>query len=348
MSSKDTQPPPRQDREFAFRQAAGQLPISEAIAEKDFWVCWALGRLTAVHSSAELPDFTFKGGTSLSKVYKLIERFSEDIDLSLDRAHQAIRIEGEYDPMEPGLSKTRRERLVKKIRQRTAELVQGPLLDAINSDFTEAIDADEEWTLAPDESDQSRLTLRFNYPKTFDQPASSPVPPAVRLEYGVSDRHPSADRTIQAYAADAVPDLDGCPPVTVNVLEAGRTFWEKVTALHQFHHIAAARKGWAADRHARHYYDVYQLSKADDADNWINDVRLLEDVVRFKAIFFRDTKARWDEARRGSLRLVPQEQAVEKLRADYESMREYFTGDRPQWSVLITALSELENRVNQA
>ena len=73
---------PDQDRSDLFRNTADKMGLSDAIVEKDFWVCFTLDFL--FHRSAWKDAFTFKGGTSLSKAYHLINRFSEDIDLILD------------------------------------------------------------------------------------------------------------------------------------------------------------------------------------------------------------------------------------------------------------------------
>ena len=100
-------------RDEAFGQAAAELGFAKAIVEKDFWVCWSLQHLFALPSFGD--HLIFKGGTSLSKAYDVIHRFSEDVDLSLDRAQ--LGFDGDRDPEQPNLSGGKRRSLLEDLQE---------------------------------------------------------------------------------------------------------------------------------------------------------------------------------------------------------------------------------------
>ena len=112
-----------EQRDEAFQEAAEQLGMSKAIIEKDFWVCWSLKQLFALPSFGD--HMIFKGGTSLSKAYDVIHRFSEDVDLSLDRARLGFK--GDCDPENPELSGGKHKSLLQELQEVAEAEVSGPL-----------------------------------------------------------------------------------------------------------------------------------------------------------------------------------------------------------------------------
>jgi len=144
------------DRDDAFRQAAAELGFSKEIVEKDFWVCWSLQHLFALPSFGD--HLIFKGGTSLSKAYDVINRFSEDVDLSLDRAQ--LGFEGDRDPENPDLSGGKRKSLLQELQDEAEATVAGPLLDEINTAFASRLN--QPFSLQIDEDDPQ--TILFAYP----------------------------------------------------------------------------------------------------------------------------------------------------------------------------------------
>ena len=115
---------PAPERATVFREVAARLKLGSAlIIEKDFWVCWTLQR---IFSSQTLPGPLFKGGTSLSKVYRVIERFSEDVDIVLDR--HALGFTGDQDP--PNITGTnKRNRKLDELAGKCSGTVHGSVLD---------------------------------------------------------------------------------------------------------------------------------------------------------------------------------------------------------------------------
>ena len=168
---------PASDRADLFLAAARRRGITTAIMEKDFWVCWTLRRIFS------LPDppasLIFKGGTSLSKVYAAIDRFSEDVDLSFDRAD--LGFGGDDDPMSAP-SRKKGQQGVKALSAKCAELVQGTLLEQLTSSFSEALGQEpDSWSL--DVADDEPATLNFTYPRNKEDTAGVPyVRPMVDVD----------------------------------------------------------------------------------------------------------------------------------------------------------------------
>lgn len=225
---------PAEERAIVFREAAAHLGLGAAtVVEKDFWVCWTLKR---IFSCAALPGPLFKGGTSLSKAYKVIERFSEDIDIVLDR--HILGFIGEQDPLSiSGANK--RNRKLDELAGKCSETVQGTVRNELQSSLRSILGGSG-WHINEDPADRSHQSLVFAYPASLDadlRGLGTYIRPVVRLEFGCrGDVWPSEHRSIQPYIADVFPDLFAQPDVAVHVLRPQRTFWEKATLLHAVFH----------------------------------------------------------------------------------------------------------------
>jgi len=332
---------PREERHLYFVQTAERLRLSPPIVEKDFWVCWTLQALFALPGLGE--SLIFKGGTSLSKVYRLIERFSEDIDVSIDRA--SLGFGGDQDPAAAASTKERERRIdrLKAACQRTVvENVQPALATVIAASCAEAGDC----SLLLDEDDPDHQTLLFAYPARGPAPARAYIRPVVRLELGArSDHWPSEQAPMAPYVAQAFPAAFRAPAVVVKVLAVTRTFWEKATLLHAEHHRPPAKA--ILPRLSRHYYDLARLIVAGVGEQAAGDLELLQCVVAHKTVFFQSGWARYAEAKRGSLRLVPPSERVPSLAVDYNSMREMFFGERLAFAEVLRVLGEWEAHFNR-
>jgi len=311
---------------------------SPAIVEKDFWVCWALRH---IFTSGGLPGTLFKGGTSLSKVYGVIERFSEDIDLVIDR--HALGFTDDADPVNiTGTNKRNRqlERLVAKCSQ----TVQVCIRNVLETRFAEEL-GPEAWKLEADPADCDGQTLLFTYPAGLAATLYGVVGyirPVVRLEFGCrGDVWPAEDREIRPYVSEIFPALLQVPACPVRVLRPERTFWEKVTLLH-----AVAQSGKTPPRLSRHYYDVSRLFRHEIGRAAVADLDLLTQVVRHKSVFFREAAARYDLATPGSLRIMPTAELEQRLRRDYREMQEMYFGAAPAFDQILADIREVEARVN--
>ncbi|MEX2516089.1 MAG: nucleotidyl transferase AbiEii/AbiGii toxin family protein [Gammaproteobacteria bacterium] len=328
-------------RRLVCTEAGAQLNLFEIAVEKDFWVCWTLCKLF------ELPEWgehlTFKGGTSLSKCWNLIERFSEDIDIVIDRG--ALGFGGDNAP-ESAPSKKQTSKRLKALReacqQYISERIQPALIDVISSDLPGSL----EWTLESDPDDPDGQTLLLFYPTAFPEQAAY-LRRAVKIEMGArSDTDPAEPVEIRPYVSDAFPDLLSGSGTNVRAVMPRRTFWEKAMLLHEetFRPEANSRR---RDAMARHYYDLYRLIQAGIGDESVRDMDLFHRVAVHRQVFFRYTWIDYSTLNPGQLRLVPSEADRPAWQADYENMRqEMFYGEVPTFEEILTVVGEFQARLN--
>jgi hypothetical protein len=336
---------PAQDRADLFSATAARRAFGVTIVEKDFWVCWTLKRLfTLTDPPAGL---IFKGGTSLSKVFGAIERFSEDVDLSFNRAD--LGFADQHDPANAP-SKKKQHQWIDDLKAACRRMIRDDLLPQLNASFATFLGSSPgaAWRIEIDPDEEDGQTVLFHYPSSRREDPAGPryVQPTVRLEMGARGEHwPMLDGEVRPYAAEGFPDSFTQPACTVKVVYAERTFWEKATILHMWYNAEAERTLGA--RQSRHFYDVAQLYEGGIGENAIQDLELLNAVARHKSVFFARAWAKFDEAVPGTLRLVPPESRVAELERDYVAMRdEMIFGDAPALSHILDVLREVELRVN--
>lgn len=317
------------DRRDLFRAASQKMGVHEAVIEKDFWVCCLLDLL--FHDSPWKERMAFKGGTSLSKAYHAIERFSEDIDLILDWRLLGYSSAGPWTQR----SATQRDRFGKEANQRTADFLAGDFVPGILPALA---------NLAGDAVGVSAKgqDVFIRYPKAF---SLASVQPEIRLEIGpMAGWTPNEPRPLRPYAADYFPELFHQAETSVRTIKAERSFWEKATILHQ--------EAWRTSgqplppRYSRHYYDLYRLSLTPIREQALARTDLLAEVVRFKMQFYRCPWARYEEAVPGSLRLLPPEHHVLELKKDYLAMRTMLFGNVPHFDEIMARLAALEKAIN--
>ncbi|MGA2655191.1 MAG: nucleotidyl transferase AbiEii/AbiGii toxin family protein [Gammaproteobacteria bacterium] len=325
----------QEERKAAFQEASDRRDISPIIIEKDFWVCWVLKHIFEHKKLAE--HITFKGGTSLSKAYQLIDRFSEDIDLTISR--DAPYIVESADPMEIGISRKERERRIDTLKKNAQLCVNEFFLMTLHKIFTEKLP--DNWKLDLDPEDPDQQTILFYYPKVFTLHQEY-IRPHVKLEFGArGEIEPRENKRIIPYVAETFQQLFNDPYSNVYVLAAERTFWEKATILHALHHNFKDR-----DRMSRHYYDTFIMEQKGIADAALQNPMLLEKVVKNKSIMFSDNKASYDTAKIGSLCLIPSTEIMTKLKQDYADMQEMFFAEAPEFEKMMDVLGQLEIRIN--
>lgn len=327
-----------EQRAELYRGAAQRLGFGEVIVEKDFWVCWTLQQLFTLPGIGE--HLLFKGGTSLSKVWRAVARFSEDIDVSLTR--EWLGFTGERDPERAGSGKQQRAR-IEELAAACAAKVGAELLPALRERATQALGTTG-WALVVDPDDAQ--TLRFTYPSAL--PAGSPesyIRREVKIECGArSDAWPAEERVIVPYVAEAVSAINDAA-VNLRVLNIERTFWEKATILHAEAHREAAKP--MPVRYARHYADLAALADHASAAQAIADDALRARVVAHKQVFFASAWARYETAVPGTFRLVPDDYRLGPLEADYRDMREMYFGEPRPWPEIVKRLRMLETAINR-
>jgi Domain of unknown function (DUF1814). len=321
------------DRKALFTNTAAKMGLTDAIVEKDFWVCFVLDYL--FHRSKWQHDIAFKGGTSLSKAYRLIERFSEDIDIILD-----WRILG-YEKDEPWAqrSNTKQDAFNKEAGERTEAFLRDEFVPTIIADLQDEISDKVQCFVDPDEPQ----TVIVSYEHSFEDKAILPV---IRLEIGaLAAWTPAKPAKITPYAAEYYPRLFSESSTEVLTVLPERTFWEKVTILHREANRPASSK--MPLRYSRHYYDLYCIAKSAVKGNALKDTDLLQKVVEFKDKFYHCTWAGNDYAKRGTMKLLPPERCIEDLRLDYEHMQNMIFGEQPDFDKMLNGIAELEKEINE-
>ena len=162
------------ERSALVNNAAAELGIAPWVVEKDLWVCWLLARL---HEVPGVPGLTFKGGTSLSKVHGLIQRFSEDIDLTFSRDGWGF--EGERDPLAPGLSGKKRTRLVDEIAECSTAVVTDIVVAGLRAACAATLGR-QGWAIDIDDSDAQAVLFTYPAPGA----AYTYGRPVVKAEFG--------------------------------------------------------------------------------------------------------------------------------------------------------------------
>lgn len=328
-------------RDLAFEQTAAVRGLDPVIVEKDFWVCWLLGVLWGLPSIA--PSLVFKGGTSLSKVHRIIDRFSEDIDLSLAPDFVGART----DLLDAGNSVTQRDRAMRSMQERCVVTVK----DRVKPELERAIIAvlgepqNGDWLDYHFDEDGQTPVLYFRYPSKRLTGATYIVR-AVKLELGsLTDQQPTARHAITPFVAEQYPVLFVEWVCEVVALDLARTFWEKATILHvEFHR---PDEKLSPSRYSRHYADVARMLLHSGADGFLVDDAMRARVVSWKDQMFPRAWARYDLAKPGSFRLMPSANRRDDLARDYLAMRPMFMSEPPSFTQVLEQLAEAENKINR-
>ncbi len=317
------------DRRDLFRATAERMRVNEAVIEKDFWVCWTLDYL--FHESPWKDKLAFKGGTSLSKAYGAIQRFSEDIDLVLDWTLLGHTREEPWNQE----SNSKRSAFCKKANEQCTVFLKTRFVPQVFIDLTART------PLAINVTSKGQDVF-IHYPKAF---LTIGILPQVKPEIGpVSNWFPQEPRPITPYAAECFPDKFEKPSTRIPTIKAERTFWDKVTILHQEAHREQHRA--ILPRYSRHYYDLYCMAAMPIKDHALQNRELLDDVVRFKMNFYHCAWASYETAVIGTVKLIPPTYNRAVLAADYKAMRTMLFGEVPSFDDILIRLAELESTLN--
>jgi hypothetical protein len=337
-----------EERRDLFVGAADRLRTNEQNIEKDFWVCWTLDALFN-ELDAGGPRLLFKGGTSLSKGYGLIERFSEDIDITVFR--EDIGQPTTVKELETLSGKKRNARL-ESIKTACQKYIQGPMLEQLSTLLrqtfqTANLNADRARVEAdPDDPDGQSLLLWY---PTATAEGNAYIRRAIKIESGAkSALDPHAPVVVKPYIADDLPNLD-LAVGNVTTVDPSRTFWDKVVILH------GLRRWWdrrgelrgGGQRVSRHYYDVYRLLASETGRKATDDAEMAEDCVRHARMFFTRPDLDLASAISGSFALTPHDGMLAALRRDYEAMSGMVFGPIPTIDAVVAEIAELEHRLNQ-
>jgi hypothetical protein len=324
------------ERQGYFEETAARRNSTTTAVEKDFWICWTLKHLFTLEA---IPELRFKGGTSLSKVFGLIERFSEDIDISVDR--RALGFTGGRDMANSVLTNTKRKALDEQLRTAITTEVNSHILPKLHDRFHANL-GKQVWEIAPSKEENEEMTLLFHYPNAFEY--GKYLQPRIKIEFGRGDQQPSHKSSVTPFVAETFPDVFREKAATVLVLDSERTFWEKLTLLHAENHRPDPTK--LNKRMVRHWSDVAVISTAERFKNEELSLDLLAQVIAFKKIYFAANWAHYDTAVPGTLRIVPDKVLQAILRKDYQQMEEMFPTKPLTFDEILARLGALQHRIN--
>lgn len=327
---------PAADRVDALGVAADASGRPADLLEKDVWVVWSLEALFTEPFGAHL---SFKGGTSLSKAYRAIGRFSEDIDVTYDiRALLPDETGGAGDALPA--TRSQEKRWSDRIRERLPGWVAGIALPAIQARLS------GDGVPAEARAEGDRLFVRYERATIA---ATGYVAPEVMIEFGArSTGEPLRSMRVTCDAAEHLPGI-AFPTAAPRVMAAERTFWEKATAAH----VYCLQRRDRGERYARHWYDLVRLDDVGIATVAFADREIARVVARHKTWFFaaKDAEGRlvsYDAAVSGALRLVPEGEARAVLADDYSRMTEagLLEDQAPSFDELMARCQDLEDRAN--
>lgn len=288
-----------------LNNAATQLNMNARIIEKDIWICWTLEKLFSLPIS-----MAFKGGTSLSKVFNLISRFSEDIDVTIDYKELLPSVDLSKEISKSALKKLR-EQLKEKVKEYTHNKISSFFSDCINTEFK---NGDLKLELSEDGE-----KLRIHYPTLFTEEENY-LQSNVLLEFGgCNSIQPNNKYQIETLLSKITKELE-LPKAQINVLDPERTFWEKATLIHVECHRHKLNTN--PERLSRHWYDLAKLSQSWVGEKALLNRKLLEDVIVHKKAFFNASYANYDHCLEKKFRLIPQKNEINNLKSDFIKMQQ--------------------------
>jgi len=324
------------ERKNLIQKASNELALRFDIIEKDIWVCYALQKLFSCKKLKN--NLIFKGGTCLSKAYGALNRFSEDVDitinshiLEINRASQKI------------------AKIKSRNRKAARKFVENEILPILKKEFDNDL-GQKNYELVFDEEDKNNITLFFTFPSASETSNSfisntensyNYIKSKIKLEFGaLGDIWPSEKKIIKPYAKEILPDY--YDEFEVNTLSIKRNFIEKLLILHS---ITLRPKDKAIHQnYSRHYYDIYSILKNGFNIDPIDDLEILEAVVKNKYEFWNESWVDYSKIKKFSdIKLIPNESRLKEIKKDYKNMEEMFFKDFPKFSEIFLQLNNFEN-----
>jgi hypothetical protein len=315
----------------AYHKIAEQTGMSPFAVEKDWWVTQTL---SAVFDMEVAKHLVFKGGTSLSKAWGLIHRFSEDIDLAIDRS---------YLGYHGDLSRHK----LSQLRKAAGKYTTGPFFNELISKFESKGITDIKFEVVEAvNSDQDPRVLNIFYPNVINPPGY--IEPRVQLEIGCrSLRMPFSERTFGSLIDDHFSDQNFISPlITIDVVNPERTFLEKLFLLHE--EFKKPLERIRVNRLSRHLYDVSKLANSPYAERAFSNSELYSTIVDHRHKFTRIGGIDYNLHQPQSLDPIPPEGILPDWEKDYNIMRDtmIYEQNPPTFSELLESVIELKERIN--
>ncbi len=324
---------PDSDKILLIKQAAGKTNLPAEAIEKDLWVTVVLQALFSLPYANKL---VFKGGTSLSKIWNNITRFSEDVDLAIDRSIFGEAFEGD-------LSKKK----LKVLRKTASLYVKDVICKDINEAFV-ALGVDKYCNATPQDDGEGdntypeprQIHVKYKSLLASDNPY---IKTEVLIE--ISSRsliEPTETKTVKSIISEQFPvETDIAQPGIITALPE-KTFLEKAFLLHE---LFSTKTNRVAERKSRHLYDLEKMMDKPFALNVLTDDNLWETIAHHRKIFTPLKDVDYSPDIRDRIELLPPVEFMDDWRSDYEKMIEYMVyGDVLSFDELITRIEELQNR----
>jgi hypothetical protein len=317
------------EKKAVFDTISNETGMPAFAVEKDWWVTETLAIIFEMSVSEHL---VFKGGTSLSKAWKLVDRFSEDIDLAIDRS---------FFGYNGDLTKKQKTALRKEAGQYTT----GVFFEELKNKFTERGYKVKFNVVESADSDQDPRIIEIYYPYVVNTPGY--VQPRVQVEIGCrSLREPFEGCTFGSLVDEQYTGREFASPlITIPTVFAERTFLEKLFLLHEEFHRPAEKI--RVDRLSRHLYDIHHLSKTDASTNALNDHELYQTVVSHRHAFSRVGGVDYNFHNPKTLNPTPPAEVIGSWAADYKKMLEemIYEENPPTFEDLLKSLTDVKNRL---
>lgn len=317
-------------KKSVYESIANKVGLPAQVVEKDFWVTSVLQTVFALPVARHL---IFKGGTSLSKGWKLIERFSEDIDLAVDPVFLG-KPEGDLT-----------KKQIKKLRKASSLFILEELTPMIYEELERQgldsfITVDAQPNGEGDNTYPEPRQIYLHYKSIFDK-ALTYLRPDVVLE--VSSRsllEPTEPIQIKSILGENLPVMPLTNSVIYTAIPA-KTFLEKVFLLHELFSIPG--HGMIAERKSRHLYDLYVMMDKDFARNAVTDDFLWESIRHHREIYTSVRGIDYTPDARKRLQLIPRKDILDTWSSDYEAMKESMIyGKKPTFEELLKGMSKLQ------
>ncbi len=317
------------EKEAVFNAIAAENGMTPFAVEKDWWVSRTLEIIFQMSIAKHL---VFKGGTSLSKAWKLINRFSEDIDLAIDKAF--------FKGYSGEISKSK----ISKLRKEAGNYTTGTFFEELQEEFKAKGFNDLDFiVIDAEDSDQDPRVIEIYYPNSIKS-QSEYVLPRVQIEVSCrSLREPFTVKSFGALVDEVYADKDFAEPLfDVPTVNPERTCLEKLFLLHEEFHRPAEKM--RVDRLSRHLYDIYHLTTAGIAEKAINDKELYETIVAHRYKFSRVGEVDYNLHSPKTLNPIPVADKMEEWKSDYAKMKEdmIYEENKPSFEDLINNLNELK------
>lgn len=313
--------------------AASKRKLHEQIIEKDWWVTQVL---RAVFSLPYAEHLSFKGGTSLSKCWHLIERFSEDIDVAVSR-----------DFLGYGGNLTRTQ-ISDKLRRAACSFVREKMQFDLHDALIKRGVAEDAFAVKVNITPVSTTdpeTIEVEYLSAL--PESPYIRHCVLIEVsGRSMQQPVKCEAIQSFIDQYLPDSAVAEEAfsIPNVVTPERTFLEKVFLLHE--EFSKPQQEIRTRRMSRHMYDIVSMMKAGVDDRALNDEELYRSIVEHRRQFINLKGFDYDTLYPAGLNIIPSDSVEDLWRKDYEQMRlSMIYGEAPSFDVIMTELARLQERI---